>query len=84
MTDVEFMKLCKEEVRKDYTIQTGKRITTDDIYIVCQCKTLQNQKALVSTNRVDGLYYECTYNGDKNELYLDVYTKIENACIPQE
>lgn len=27
---------------------------------------------------------ECTYNVDKNELYLDVYTKIENACIPQE
>ena len=89
MTDVEFMKLCKEEVRKDYVIQTGKRIATDDIHIVWYCKTLQNWKALVSTNRVDGLYYEClyyecTYNGDKNELYLDVYTKIENVCIPQE
>ena len=48
------------------------------------CKTLQNWKALVSTNRVDGLYYECTYNGDKNELYVDVYTKIENICISKE
>lgn len=84
MTDVEFMKLCKEEVRKDYVIQTGKRIATDDIRIVWYCKTLQNQKTLVSTNRADGLYYECTYNGDKNELYLDVYTKIEKVCIPQE
>ena len=34
MTDVEFMKLCKQEVRKDYVIQTGQRITTDDIHIV--------------------------------------------------
>ena len=84
MTDAEFMKLCKQEVRKDYIIQTGQRITTDDIHIVWYCKTLQNWKALVSTNRVDGLYYECTYNGDKNELYVDVYTKIENICISKE
>lgn len=34
--------------------------------------------------RLDGLYYECTYNGDKNELYVDVYTKIENVCISKE
>lgn len=46
MTDVEFMELCKQEVRKDYAIQTGKRITTDNIYIVWYCKTLQNWKAL--------------------------------------
>ena len=84
MTDTEFMELCKQEVRKDYVIQTGKRITTDDIHIVWYCKTLQNWKALVSTNRIDGLYYECTYNGDKNELYIDVYTKIENVCISKE
>lgn len=28
MKDVEFMNLCKEEVRADYLIQTGKRIFT--------------------------------------------------------
>ena len=43
MTDVEFMELCKQEVRKDYVIQTGKRITTDDIHIVWYCKTLQKR-----------------------------------------
>lgn len=34
--------------------------------------------------RLDGLYYECAYNGDKNELYVDVYTKIENVCFSKE
>ena len=42
------------------------------------CKTLQNHKALLSTPVLDGMYYEITYNGDRNELYLDAYKKWEN------
>lgn len=45
------------------------------------CKTLQNNKALLATTRDDGLYFECTYNGDKNELYFDAYSKICNMAI---
>ncbi|KRM06976.1 hypothetical protein FC89_GL000285 [Liquorilactobacillus ghanensis DSM 18630] len=41
-------------------------------------KTLQNNKALLSTALNDGMYYEATFNGDKNELYLDAYKKFEN------
>ena len=59
----------------------NKRLTKDDVYIVWLCKTLQNHKALLSTNVSDGMYYELTYNGDKNELYLDAYKKWENVCI---
>ena len=39
------------------------------------CKTLQNNKALLGTTLRDGMYYEMTYNGDKNELYMDIYKK---------
>ena len=53
----------------------------DDVYVVWYCKTMQNQKALLSTPRPDGMYYECTYNGDKDELYFDAYKKFENRCI---
>lgn len=56
----------------------NKQITEDDVFIVWSCKTLQNNKALVSTNVSDGLYYEITYNGDKKEAYVDVYKKWEN------
>ncbi len=59
----------------------GKQITEDDVFIVWQCKTLQNNKALASTTLFDGMYYELTYNGDKQECYVDAYKKWENFCI---
>ena len=57
-----------------------KRITTDDVFVVWFCKTLQNWKALLSTTVPDGMYYEVTHNGDKGETYLDAYKKWENMC----
>lgn len=59
----------------------NKQISLDDIYIVWFCKTLQNWKALVSTNVADGMYYEITHNGDQNETYVDVYKKWENYTV---
>lgn len=59
----------------------GKQIGLEDVYVVWFCKTLQNWKALLSTNVRDGMYYEITHNGDKNETYVDVYKKWENYAI---
>ena len=59
-----------------------KQITADDVYVVWSCKTLQNWKALLSTNVPDGMYYELTYDGDKGVTYLDAYKKWENVAIP--
>ncbi|MGI5990493.1 MAG: DUF6275 family protein [Lachnospiraceae bacterium] len=56
-------------------------ISTDDVFVVWFCKTLQNWKALLSTTVSDGMYYEITYNGDKKEAYLDAYKKWENVRI---
>lgn len=62
----------------------GKAITVDDVYVVWFCRTLQNWKALVSTNVSDGMYYEITHNGDKHETYMDAYKKWENVCTKDE
>lgn len=59
----------------------NKTISEDNVYIVWFSKTLQNWKALVSTTVSDGLYYEITHNGDKNETYVDVYKKWENFVV---
>ena len=58
------------------------KVPVFQVYIVWQCKTLQNWKFLISTDIPDGMYYEVTYNGDKDEWYLDAYKKFENRCIP--
>ena len=52
-----------------------------EVYVVWKCKTLQNWKFLISSSLNDGMYYELTYNGDKEEWYLDAYKKFENRCI---
>lgn len=55
----------------------------DGVYVVWFCKVLQNWKALVSTTLPDGMYYEVTYNGDADEIYLDAYKKFCNVKIAQ-
>ena len=59
----------------------GFTLAVDDVYIVWWSKTLQNWKALVSTTVSDGMYYEVTYNGDKQETYIDAYKKWKNKRV---
>lgn len=63
-------------------IDKTDKVPVFQVYIVWQCKTLQNWKFLISTDIPYGMYYEVTYNGDKDEWYLDAYKKFENRCIP--
>ena len=62
-------------------VTDGEKLTMNDAFVVWFAKTLQNWKCLVSTTVSDGMYYEVTHNGDKNETYVDVYKKWENYCV---
>ena len=85
MDNKEFVELCKEKV-VDYNnnginvtnTKSSVAITTDSVYVVWLNRTLQNNKALLSTTITDGMYYEVTYNGDKDELYFDAYKHVVN------
>ena len=86
MNNKEFIDFCKKQVVKYFNTQADStdkngHITEDDVFVVWLCKTLQNNKALLSTTIPDGMYYEITYNGDKQEAYLDAYKKWKNMCI---
>ncbi|WP_270271878.1 DUF6275 family protein [Enterococcus lactis] len=85
MDSKKFIEMCIELVA-GYTNEhldgtDEKTIANEDVFLVWHCKTLQNSKALLSTTLSDGMYYEITFNGDKNEIYLDAYKKFENRCI---
>ena len=88
MGSQEFIERCKRIVVKYANAHLdksyNKQITVDDVFVVWSCKTLQNNKALLSTTLFDGMYYELTLNGDKQEIYFDAYKKWENKCIEVE
>lgn len=87
-----FLSICKRKLVEWYneafegnSVYIQQRIDLSNVYVVWSCKTLQNYKALLSTSvSGDGIYVEFTYNGDKQELYMDVYRKILNRKITDE
>lgn len=85
-----FQSICKKKLVEWYnsdknTVPNHEEITLENVFVVWSCKTLQNYKCLVSTTvSGDGIYAEYTYNGDKQELYEDIYKKVSNQCIMEE
>lgn len=81
-----FQSVCKRKLVNWYNNQVGAtKIDLDNVFIVWNCKTLQNYKCLASTTvSGDGIYAEYTYNGDKQELYEDIYDKVQNTCHTEE
>lgn len=64
-------------------LDKGDGVPEFEVFTVWKCKTLQNWKYLLSTTLFDGMYYELTYNGDREEWYLDAYKKFQNICIKE-
>lgn len=56
-------------------------VSEDQLYVVWFCKTLKNWKALISTNALDGQYFEVTYDGDKRQSYVDHYIRRSNKAV---
>jgi len=78
---VQYYNARAEDTWSDLTKNFLDEIAIGDVYVIWFGKILQNWKALVSTTVEDGRCYEVTYNGDKNETYIDVYEKQDNLKI---
>lgn len=87
-----FQSVCKKKLVEWYNAayasglgRVPQEIDLSNVFVVWSCKTLQNYKALLSTTvSGDGIYVEYTYNGDKQEMYEDVYQKLSNLVIVNE
>lgn len=58
----------------------------ESLQVVWFSKTLQNHKAMVMSTDLafNHTYWEVTYNGDKDEYYVDEYEKQSNEVIKGE
>ncbi len=86
MNSYEFEKICKNAlikiIKKDY----AEELTIEDIHLVWFAKILQNYKCTMCDKNVkeNKRYYECTYNGDKKQIYIDVYNKDLNVVVEEQ
>ena len=83
MTNENFIEKAKalvEEYAAEHIDKTDT-IPPFDVFVVWNAYILGNIKALISTTLRDGMYYEVTYNKEKNEIYFDAYKKFENRKV---
>ena len=79
------LKMAKAAVVAWYnTHNAPTTIGLEDVYIVWFCKVLQNWKALAGTHHSDGMYYEITFDGDKDCAYVDAYKKWQNVQMTED
>jgi hypothetical protein len=83
---MKMLEKAKQLASQEFSRLSDREIKAEDCFVVWFSKTLQNWKALVSTNTITssepcGNYAEITHNGDKKETYVDVYAKVSNRAI---
>lgn len=78
----EFQSVCRENLIRWYRENKQGRVPAwSETYIVWSVKALGNYKCLASTSLPDTIYAEFTFNGAKEECYMDVYEKLTNTVL---
>lgn len=81
----EYEIICKNALIKKLKELYGEDLTIKDLHLVWFSKALQNFKCvIVDLNSSNQRYYECTYNGNKDQLYIDIYNKEHNICVEKQ
>lgn len=84
MNSYEFEVICKNELIKELHEKYNENYKIEEFHLVWFSKTLQNYKCCICDLRSNNRYYECTYNGNKKELYVDIYEKKYNTKVTHE
>ena len=69
-----------EKIKNNIHTYDDRKPSDLEVIQVWYCKTIQNHKGLfivndLITNKLYPYFYECTYNGDLGEMYIDCYQK---------
>mgnify|MGYP000844442733 FL=1 len=80
----EFEEISRKKIQEYYKKEGIELDKDNDIFVVWLAKALGNTKGVFITNKMDKKLYEITYNGQKNEMYLDTYIKEQNILIKND
>ena len=83
MDSATFVRLSRMAAQEALISARLGHVAASAFYVVWQAKILKNWKLLLSTDVVRGVYVEVTFNGDKDEFYVDVYEKRINVGFTQ-
>ena len=81
MNSYEFEVIAKNEVIKELKEYYDEDVKIQNLHLVWFSKSLKNFKCIVIDLRPNNRLYECTYNGDKKEMYVDIYDKQHNTKV---
>ena len=85
MDSAKFMEFGKATVVDNFNThrrpERSAVITAEDIHVVWFTKAMGIWKMIVVSNLARGLMWEITYNSVRDDVYLDVYSKITNIKI---
>lgn len=83
MSSYEFEVAAKQAVIKACWLHYSEQYVISDIQMVWFAHILGYKKAILINNGPDLRIFEVTYNRDKNELYVDAYSKNSNDVLMQ-
>ena len=80
MSSENFLELCEEKIRAYLNVPTG---TEYDVFVIWKdywtigatmdaVQSTDNQRGIFGTT-YNAKYFDCTFNGDENKLYMKVY-----------
>ena len=79
MISYDFEVICKNAIINKLEKEFNEpKMSIKELHLVWFSKTLQNFKCIIIDSRKNQRLYECTFNGDKKELYIDFYDKQKN------
>lgn len=81
MSTYKFEVAAKNAIIKAIKERFGEEFRIQDISVVWMAHLLNNKKGVFVDNGKNQRLYEVTYNRERDEMYLDVYDKLENKVV---
>jgi Family of unknown function (DUF6275) len=77
-------KLVADNYNASHNSSRTPSLSLDDVYIIWFTKLLASWKAVVASTAVRGLVWIVSYNGPRNEAYVEVYKRVNNVTVRTE